>query len=105
MIVNLAKKSWMAELSSGRPNLWVNASLARSVASTVDASNTRIGLPNVQDARDRFARFAPLLTELFPELRESGGVIESPLLAAPGLQQALDLPADSGTLWVKADHG
>jgi len=102
--VNLAKKSWMDELSSGRPNLWCNASLAKSVAPTVDAKNIRIGLPNVQSAQARFARFAPLLAELFPELRASGGVIESPLLAAPNLQQALGLPAEHGTLWVKADH-
>jgi hypothetical protein len=55
-------------------------------------------------ARDRFTRFAPLLAQLFPELAESRGQIESALLPVPALQKALDLPDSQGRLWVKADH-
>ena len=58
----------------------------------------------MQQAVDRFKRFAPLLQRLFPELQASGGRIESPLLTAPAMQQALGLPPAMGQLWVKADH-
>lgn len=58
----------------------------------------------VQQAVDRFKRFAPLLQRLFPELQASGGRIESPLLTVPAMQQALGLPPAMGQLWVKADH-
>ncbi|MDR0214298.1 MAG: D-serine ammonia-lyase [Comamonas sp.] len=58
----------------------------------------------VQQAVDRFKRFAPLLQILFPELQASDGRIESPLLAVPAMQQALGLPSAMGQLWVKADH-
>lgn len=58
----------------------------------------------VQQAVDRFKRFAPLLQRLFPELQASGGRIESPLLTVPAMQQALGLTPAMGQLWVKADH-
>ena len=58
----------------------------------------------VQQAVDRFKRFAPLLQRLFPELQASGGRIESPLLTVPAMKQALGLPPAMGQLWVKADH-
>lgn len=103
--MSVANASLMAELSAGRPCLWHNASLAHSVPSSVDTGGSRIGLANVQSARARFQRFAPLLADLFPELTAGEGLIESPLLPAPALQQALEIPARHGALWIKADHG
>jgi D-serine dehydratase len=58
----------------------------------------------MQAAHDRFARFAPLLADLFPELAASGGRIESELVPIPAMQQALGLASNKGRLWVKADH-
>lgn len=58
----------------------------------------------MQGAQDRFTRFAPLLAELFPELANSQGQIESALTPVPHMQQALGLSPEQGRLWVKADH-
>ena len=58
----------------------------------------------VEQAVDRFQRFAPLLQKLFPELQASAGRIDSDLLAVPAMQQALGLPEAMGQMWVKADH-
>lgn len=85
-------------LRAARPVLWMrpdNAATGAGVAFT---------LADVQAAHDRFARFAPLLAQLFPELEAAAGVIESPLREAAAMQQALGLPAASGRLWIKADH-
>lgn len=68
----------------------------------------RVGLTvtDVDDAADRLKRFAPLIMELFPATASSMGIIESPLVAVPGLAAALgnrygqQLP---GQLWSKLD--
>ncbi|WLT10669.1 D-serine ammonia-lyase [Bifidobacterium asteroides] len=68
----------------------------------------RVGLTvtDVDDAADRLKRFAPLIMELFPATASSMGIIESPLVAVPGLAAALgnrygqQLP---GQLWAKLD--
>ena len=68
----------------------------------------RVGLTvtDVDNAADRLKRFAPLIMELFPATASSMGIIESPLVAVPGLASALgnrygqQLP---GQLWAKLD--
>ena len=68
----------------------------------------RVGLTvrDVDEAADRLKRFAPLIMELFPATASSMGIIESPLVAVPGLATALgnrygqQLP---GQLWAKLD--
>lgn len=61
---------------------------------------------DVDEAADRLKRFAPLIMELFPATASSMGIIESPLVAVPGLSTALgnrygqQLP---GQLWAKLD--
>ena len=68
----------------------------------------RVGLTvtDVDDAADRLKRFAPLIMALFPATASSMGIIESPLVAVPGLAAALgnrygqQLP---GQLWAKLD--
>ena len=67
-------------------------------------SSLHLDETQVQQAVDRFQRFAPLLKTLFPELQATAGRIESDLLAVPQMQQALGLPEAMGQMWVKADH-
>ena len=61
---------------------------------------------DIDDAAARLKRFAPYLAEVFPKTRVSGGIIESPLAAIPGMQEQLSkyygavLP---GSLWAKLD--
>ncbi|MCR5482111.1 MAG: D-serine ammonia-lyase [Clostridia bacterium] len=44
---------------------------------------------DVEDAEERLKRCAPLIMECFPETKEAGGIIESPLKAVPKLQKLL----------------
>lgn len=94
----------LQQLASGQPTLWTNPALADAALAHVTGNTPPIGPAQMLAAEARFGRFATLLVNLFPELQPSGGRIESELLPVPALQAALGMPADFGTLWVKADH-
>lgn len=59
----------------------------------------------IKDASERLDRFAPLIQKLFPETKESGGIIESPLIEIENTRAELEncgeLP--SGRLFLKCD--
>lgn len=54
----------------------------------------------IEDAKNRLNRFAPLIQALFPQTVPAGGVIESPLELIPNMQNALGIP---GTMLLKRD--
>jgi D-serine dehydratase len=92
-------------LRAAQPCLWTNPGRQAEVPSRLSVGTGTVGVEDMQAAVARFGRFAPLLAELFPqELQTSSGVIESPLVPAPALGQALGLGAAEGALWVKCDH-
>jgi len=84
-----------------RPAIWQNPN--RFAGQKIN-SDISLGLIDMQNARDRFLRFAPLLAQLFPELTEVNGRIESELLAIPKMQKAIGFEESLGRLWLKADH-
>ena len=92
-----ALRDLVEDLRDARPTLWAGRSEGVRSTHAIDAVE-------VQQAVQRFERFAPLLTRLFPELQASGGRIESALFPVPQMQQALQLPEQLGRLWLKADH-
>lgn len=94
----MADSTHFSDLAAGRPLLWLNPSLSPQGASSGISGNDMLA------AQERLHRFAPLLVRLFPELQATGGRIDSPLLPAPGLQQALGVGEGHGRLWIKADH-
>jgi D-serine dehydratase len=61
---------------------------------------------HVHDAERRLSRFAGLLATLFPELKASGGIIESPLYSADILQHAMmaERHQTAGRWFIKGDH-
>lgn len=95
-------KSVWSDVKSRKPTLWLNPD---RLADEEDVTNSlaphELG---VGRARDRFQYFEPLLAALFPELSGSGGVIDSPLLDADPIAEALGLQPEQGRLLVKADH-
>ncbi|MDY0107268.1 MAG: D-serine ammonia-lyase [Giesbergeria sp.] len=91
-------------LRAAQPCLWTNPGRQAEVPPRLSVGTATVGVDDMQAAVARFGRFAGLLAELFPELQASGGVIESPLVPAPALGQALGLGAEQGALWVKCDH-
>lgn len=85
----------------GQPCLWLNPG---QLAAAQAFAQLQVDNRPMQAAHDRLARFAPVLARLFPELGASGGIIESPLLPAPGLQAAVGPDHTFGRLMIKADH-
>lgn len=80
-----------ALLRRAQPCLWLNPRRQAVPARVQPVAGQCISLDDTKAAAARFARFAPLLTQVFPELQASAGVIESPLLPAPGLHAAVGL--------------
>ena len=61
----------------------------------------------LQEASERFTRFAPLLTQLFPDLTSLQGKIDSPLIPVPQYQLLMEKMFKKvipGKIWIKGDH-
>ncbi|MDN0075284.1 D-serine ammonia-lyase [Crenobacter sp. SG2303] len=109
MIAGMSLADWRARyplietLMALEETSWFNPAIAPTAEALADVGLTAA---DVADASDRLARFAPYIARVFPETRAAGGLIESPLVPAPRLQQALaersglTLP---GSLWLKLD--
>lgn len=85
-------------LQSRQPLLWLNPKLGQALPAAAPAATL------IADAEARLTRFASLMATLFPELAPMGGLIESPLVPAEPLRQALG--ADSsveGAWFIKRD--
>jgi D-serine dehydratase len=85
---------------AGIPTVWRNPHV-RPVADVLPT--LPLQWSDVQAAQVRWRRFAPLLAKLFPELRSSGGLIDSALLE-PKETFARAVLGGEGRLLVKADH-
>ena len=83
----------LAALRTGLPFVWPNPH--RQPAADALAASA-CGLAEVDAARARWQRFAPLLARCFPDSVAADGRIDSPLLT--------QTDADGQPLWVKADH-
>ncbi len=57
-------------------------------------------IEDIEDAEARLARFAPYIKIAFPETKQAGGIIESPLKELPAMGQALEI---EGRLFLKCD--
>ncbi|WOV87396.1 D-serine ammonia-lyase [Sporosarcina oncorhynchi] len=84
--------------------LWVNPLNGHS---DEGISQSGITAADVKDASERLRRFASYIQTVFPETREAGGIIESPVTEIPKMKTALadkyatDIP---GTLLLKQDN-
>ncbi|VVE86585.1 serine dehydratase [Pandoraea bronchicola] len=89
----------LARLQAKTPALWLNDRLGQPLPAT--APSTAL----ILDAEARMARCAPLLAELFPELNDTGGKIESALMPATPLKTAIsrDGAADASAWFLKRD--
>ncbi len=81
-----------ARLSLAQPLLWHNPVCLPAATAL---SGQPYGLEDIDAARARWQRFAPLLARCFPDSVAADGRIDSPLLPQHG---------SSGPLWIKADH-
>ncbi|MBT2725202.1 D-serine ammonia-lyase [Bacillus sp. ISL-46] len=65
---------------------WVNPNLENSQQGLEKSPLT---VEDIKDAEERLNRFAPYLTKVFPETKAANGIIESPLVSIPSMQQKL----------------
>jgi D-serine dehydratase len=89
-------------IAQRKPFLWLNEGW-RPAKEAVAASPLQF--KDVLDAENRLNRFAGLLAHLFPELKTTGGIIESPLLSVGGLRMQMTGDMCSIGRWlIKGDH-
>ncbi|AYB39655.1 D-serine ammonia-lyase [Brevibacillus laterosporus] len=72
----------------------------------VGIKNTVLTKDDVKDAEDRLKRFAPYIAKVFPETKGMNGIIESPLVRIPSMQQHLEQEYEQeilGQLLLKCD--
>ena len=70
-------------------------------------------MADIEDAQARLLRFAPFLAGCFPELKKTGGIIESPLQDIPAMAESLwegcgadmEEPIRHGRMLIKLDSG
>ena len=93
----------MASIGAGEELSWINPNRLPFDEAIRDCT---LSMADVIDASDRLDRFADYFKEAFPQTRETGGILESPLQAIPAMQRLLqsefgcDIP---GNLWIKLD--
>ena len=66
---------------------WVNPNMEKYETAIKDSP---LSEENVKDAEERLKRFASYIAKVFPETKETKGIIESPLLKIPSMKQALE---------------
>lgn len=82
---------------------WFNPKLQRFTEVT---RSLPLGADEIADAADRLKRFAPYIAKVFPETASNNGIIESPLISIPLMQQSLQKLYDRpipGRLFLKCD--
>jgi len=86
-----------------RETLWCNPLVEGLADRSISDS---IGEQDIDDAAARLERFAPYIAKVFPETQKTQGIIESPLVKIPKMQEALEelyQQQISGNLYLKCD--
>ncbi|WP_237981459.1 D-serine ammonia-lyase [Bacillus thuringiensis] len=82
---------------------WVNPNMEKYETAIIDSP---LNEENVEDAEERLKRFASYIVRVFPETKETKGIIESPLVKIPSMKQALEKNYEQpilGELLLKCD--
>jgi len=77
----------LEEVAAARGVCWFNP---KKIPFCQHAKTIPIGKKDAEDAAARLERFRPYIKTVFPETAAAGGLIESPLAAAPAMQKALE---------------
>lgn len=102
-IDELVKKAPIVkELAERKEVIWINPHLAPFDGKAIDG----LSMSDIDDAEARLLKFAPFIAEKFPETRENGGIIESPLTVINNMKKTLNAKYNAGiegTLLLKQD--
>lgn len=94
----------LEKIKNGEEVLWINPGKIPFREASKDLPLTE---EDIEDARKRLERFAPLLMKYFPETRERNGLIESPLTEIPYMKKRLEEKYGKkcrGRLFLKEDN-
>ncbi|MBE5103413.1 D-serine ammonia-lyase [Priestia aryabhattai] len=75
------------QLISVEELFWINPNLEDFESGITKSPLTT---EDVREAEDRLKRFAPYIASVFPETKESNGIIESPLIRIPNMKKQLE---------------
>lgn len=84
---------------------WINPNMENYETAI---KNSPLNEEHVKDAEERLKRFAPYIAKVFPETKETGGIIESPLVKISSMKQSLEKSYGKpilGELLLKCDSG
>ncbi|EJP96257.1 D-serine ammonia-lyase [Bacillus cereus] len=84
---------------------WINPNIEKYETAI---KNSPLNEEHVKDAEERLKRFAPYIAKVFPETKETGGIIESPLVKISSMKQSLEKSYGQpilGELLLKCDSG
>lgn len=93
MVLNKTFDQWcneypaLRELMELRETFWINTKQLPSAEAIAACSVT---MKDVQEASDRLQRFAPYIASVFPETKETGGLIESPIREITKMKTVLE---------------
>lgn len=93
----------LRKVSKGEEVLWLNPGKKEFARA---AEEMELTVQDIEDARQRLERFAPFIMSCFPETRDRGGLIESPLAPIPWMKEKLAEKYGSpipGSLLLKQD--
>ncbi|MEB9506700.1 D-serine ammonia-lyase [Bacillus anthracis] len=82
---------------------WVNPNMEKYETAIKDSP---LSEENVKDAEERLKRFASYIAKVFPETKDTGGIIESPLVKISSMKQSLEKNYEQpilGELLLKCD--
>lgn len=86
------------------PVFWANPTRS----STIEIlPNLKFTIKDMEEAEQRWRRFAPLLENLFPETKQNNGIIESELVEIPGMKETVEKfygKSIRGKLYLKCDN-
>ncbi|MFX3675131.1 MAG: D-serine ammonia-lyase [Paenisporosarcina sp.] len=85
------------------PVVWLNPNFTKMN----ELSSLPVTKQDMEEAEQLWLRFAPFLAKEFPETKETGGIIESPLRKIPNMKQELNKHYDAhinGELYLKCDN-
>ena len=97
----IEKHPLLEEIIQTEEVFWTNPEYASKDKGAASA------VKDIQDAVKRLDRFAPYIAKVFPETAEKNGIIESPLISIPNMQEQMELnygTAIDGKLLLKCDN-
>jgi D-serine dehydratase len=93
----------LKDITALKPVFWINPSLEN----VKEVPGFPISKNDILEAEERWKRFAPFLEKVFPETKETRGIIESPLRPIPNMKSRLENYYSgniSGNLYLKCDN-